>query len=179
MKMLGAVLAGGQSSRFGSDKAVALIDGLPLIDHVVMGLFRATDHLVIAGREWRDFEMVADGAYAGQGPLAGLLAALQLAKARGFDAVLSAACDALPVPDLLLLEGSGPAVFERHWLFGFWPVTVTPLLAAHLDEQSDRSVRLWLDRCNARRVAEPGPIHNLNTREDLAAYEQLLAAGQA
>jgi molybdopterin-guanine dinucleotide biosynthesis protein A len=71
VNILGAVLAGGQSTRFGSDKAVALVDGLPLIDHVVMGMFRATENLVIVGRDWRDFDSIADGAFAGEGPLAG------------------------------------------------------------------------------------------------------------
>ena len=176
MNILGAVLAGGTSSRFGSDKAVAIIDGLPLIDHVIMGMFRATDHLVISGRDWRDFEVVPDGDHKGEGPLAGLLSVLRHAQASGFDAVLTAACDALPVPDLAELVGDGPAVIEGHWLFGYWPVDLAGDLSAWLAGQPDRSVRGWLVRCAATEVPTKNPIYNLNTRDDMIAYEQSLEA---
>lgn len=174
MKLLGAILAGGQSTRFGSDKAVAIVDGLPLIDHVVMGMFRATDALVISGRDWRDFEVVPDGEFAGEGPLAGLLAVLRHAVAEGFDGVLTAACDALPVPDLSALAGDSPAVIEGHWLFGYWPVELAGELATWLGGQPDRSVREWLFRCGAVEVPSPGMIYNLNTREDVIAFEKSL-----
>ena len=178
MSLLGAILAGGKSSRFGSDKAVAIVDGLPLIDHVVMGMFANTDHLLIVGRDWRDFEAVPDGAHAGEGPLAGLLAALTYAAAHGHEGVLTAACDALPVPDLAALaEQGGPAVIEGHWLFGYWPVDLAGELTAWLDGQPDRSVRGWLVRSGAAEVPAPGPIFNLNTRDDMIAYEQSLEEG--
>lgn len=174
MTVLGAILAGGKSSRFGSDKAVALVDGLPLIDHVVMGMYRHAAQLVISGRDWRDFEVVPDGAFAGEGPLAGLLAVLRHAEAHGFDGVLTAACDALPVPDLSTLIGHGPAVINGHWLFGFWPTALADNLAAWLAEQPDRSVRGWLIRCAAVEMPAPLPIYNLNTRDDMVAYERTL-----
>jgi molybdenum cofactor guanylyltransferase len=174
MKLLGAIIAGGKSSRFGSDKAVALIDGLPLIDHVVMGLYRHAEAIVIAGRDWRDFDVVDDGAFAGQGPLAGLLAALKHAKTNDFDAVMSAACDALPVPDLSRLVGSTPAVFDGHWLFGFWPVRLAGTLEGHLSGQTDRSVRGWIAHCAARLVAPDTDLHNLNTKADIMLYEGML-----
>ena len=177
MKLLGAVLAGGKSTRFGSDKAVAIFDGLPLIDHVIMGMFNNTDHLLIVGRDWRDFDAIPDGAHAGEGPLAGLHAALTHAAANGYDGVLSAACDALPVPDLAVLaESDGASVIEGHWLFGYWPVELAGELAAWLDGQPDRSVRAWLMRCNAQEVPAPGPLYNLNTRDDMIAYERSLEA---
>lgn len=175
MKLLGAILAGGKSTRFGSDKAVAIVDGLPLIDHVVMGMFANTDHLLIVGRDWRDFDAIPDGDHAGEGPLAGLLAALTHAAANGFDGVLTAACDALPVPDLAALaDQDGPAVIEGHWLFGYWPVDLAGDLAAWLDGQPDRSVRSWLVRCSAQDVPSPAPLFNLNTPGDVAAYEKSL-----
>lgn len=174
MKLLGAVLAGGKSSRFGSDKAVALVDGLPLIDHIVMGLFRATEHLVISGRDWRDFTVVPDGDFAGEGPLAGLLAVLDHAMSNGFDGVLTAACDALPVPDLTELVGEGPAVVEGHWLFGYWPSELAGELRAWLAGQPDRSVRGWLVRCGAAEIPATATIFNLNTRDDMIAYETSL-----
>lgn len=176
MKLLGAILAGGKSTRFGSDKAVAIVDELPLIDHVVMGMFRNTDHLLIVGRDWRDFDAIPDGDHAGEGPLAGLLAALTHANANGYDGVITAACDALPVPDLASLsELDGPAVIEGHWLFGYWPADFLGELRAWLAGQSDRSMRGWLFRCGAQEVPSADTIYNLNTREDLAAYERTLS----
>jgi molybdenum cofactor guanylyltransferase len=174
MKILGAVIAGGKSSRFGSDKAVALVDGLPLIDHVVMGLYRHAEAIVIAGRDWRDFDAVDDGEYAGQGPLAGLFAALKHAETNGFDAVISAACDALPVPDLRELAGDTPAVIDGHWLFGFWPVSLADTLASHLSGQANRSVRGWIKRCDASLVSPDVEIHNLNTKADIVLYQDTL-----
>lgn len=174
MRLLGALIAGGKSSRFGSDKAVALVDGLPLIDHVVLGLYRHTEAIVIAGRDWRDFDVVNDGSYAGQGPLAGLLAALGFGKANGFDAVLTAPCDALPVPDLTRLVGDGPTVIDKHWLFGFWPVGLADLLEAHLTGQADRSVRGWIKQCGARLIPPDIDLHNLNTQADIMVYEGTL-----
>jgi molybdenum cofactor guanylyltransferase len=174
VRRLGAVIAGGKSTRFGDDKASAIIDGFPLIDHVVMGLYHYVDAIVIAGRDWRDFDVVKDGKFAGQGPLAGLLAALTHANANGFDSVISAACDALPVPDLGPLVGGGPAVIEGHWLFGFWPVKLAPFLADYLVRQKDRSMRGWINHCSARRVAQGRAVHNLNSKADFMLYEQSL-----
>ena len=176
MKPLGAILAGGKSSRFGSDKALAIADGLPLLDHVVMGMYRSADQIVISGREWRDFDVVMDEDHAGEGPLAGLLAVLRHAETNGFDGVLTAPCDALPVPDLTQLIGENPAVIDGYWLFGFWPVALARLLAHHFASQPDRSVRRWLDVCGARRVEAEVRFWNFNSRADISAYEATLEA---
>ena len=52
MRVLGAILAGGRSSRFGSDKALALIDERPMLDHVSERLAVQCDGLVVIGRDW-------------------------------------------------------------------------------------------------------------------------------
>jgi molybdenum cofactor guanylyltransferase len=174
VKLLGAIIAGGQSSRFGSDKSVALVDGLPLLDHVVMGVYRHVKHLVIAGKDWRDFDAVDDGVFAGEGPLAGLYAALRHAEANGFDAVLTAPCDVLPVPNLTALAGDSPANLIGQPLFGFWPVALAPVLEMHLSSQPDRSMRRWIALCGARQVEAATTLYNLNTPAELVLYEQTL-----
>src|SRR3546814_15692547 len=88
MKVLGAILAGGASRRFGSDKAEALIDGEPMLFHVAHRLAAQTDGLVICGRSWGSLRPVADRPRPGMGPLGGLAGALRHAGDPGFDLVL-------------------------------------------------------------------------------------------
>ncbi|MBA3896663.1 MAG: NTP transferase domain-containing protein, partial [Sphingomonadaceae bacterium] len=58
--ILGAVLAGGASRRFGSDKALAMRDGRPLIAHVVDALATQVDAVVVCGRDWGGLPSIAD-----------------------------------------------------------------------------------------------------------------------
>jgi len=46
----GIVLAGGRSSRFGSDKLAAPIDGDPLLDRAIAAVAAVTDEVIVAGR---------------------------------------------------------------------------------------------------------------------------------
>lgn len=84
------VLAGGQSRRFGSDKALALLEGRPLLQHVLERLLKLTsDVLVVAERPSRFEALRAQlpptlrwevEAVPGQGPLGGLARGLELAR---------------------------------------------------------------------------------------------------
>jgi len=48
--ILGAVLAGGQSSRFGSDKALAALGGRTLLERAVASLETHCDGVIVVGR---------------------------------------------------------------------------------------------------------------------------------
>ena len=172
MKLLGAIIAGGQSRRFGSDKALALFDGRPLIDHVAQGLRRQADHLVMCGRDWPGLESVPDRPAPGLGPLGGLCGALAYADTHGFDAVLTAGCDVLPIPDSLADRlGEGPSCVAGQRLLGLWPVRLLPLLKQRLATSDDRSMRGWISLCNATEIRIDAIFHNINTTADL---DQLL-----
>lgn len=95
--ILGAVLAGGKSSRFGSDKALALLDGQTLIARAVNALSSLCDAVVVVGRETAPAPVLPDRPRAGMGPLGGLAAALHHADECGYDTVLSCAVDSLGV----------------------------------------------------------------------------------
>lgn len=178
MRALGAIIAGGQGRRFGGDKAAALFRGKPLIDHVAEALARQVADLVVVGRTWTGLPFLADRPQGALGPLAGLNAALHHASAYGYDGVISAGCDTLPIlPDMAsLLAGGGPAYLDDHFLLGWWPADLAADLDRHLAEQEDRSIRGWIKRCRARPVRPSSPLHNLNTRADLDAYERLTAS---
>jgi molybdenum cofactor guanylyltransferase len=172
MKILGAIIAGGKATRFGGDKAAALLNGKALIDHVADGLRPQVEALVVCGREWPGIESIADRPAPGMGPLGGLNAALHAAQQNGFDAVLSAGCDVLPVPDFRRLsEGEdGAVVVKDHCLFGLWPTVFAAQLDSHLSKGTDRSMRHWIATSGAHEVACDTVFHNLNTQADFMLY---------
>jgi molybdenum cofactor guanylyltransferase len=171
VKRLGAIIAGGQSTRFGCDKAAAMLNGKALIEHVVDGLQDQVDQIVICGRDWPGLLSVADRPANDLGPLGGLNAALYFAKQNGFDAVVTAGCDVLPVPRLHDdLPGGKAAYITGHYLFGIWPVSLSETLDQYLTQQTDRSMRGWIAAIAARELPITADHHNLNTPDDLAQY---------
>ncbi|HEU5067115.1 MAG TPA: molybdenum cofactor guanylyltransferase [Sphingomicrobium sp.] len=180
LKLLGAVIAGGQSRRFGSDKALAEVGGRCLLEHVIAGLSAQTDFVVICGREVSGHTCFADHPEPGLGPLGGLAAALHVAAMQGFHAVLTSACDTPDVPADLAeaLAGQSPAVITGQPLFGFWPAALSVELDAYLAAGQSRAVSHWADWAGARRVRLIGEIANINTPADLTAlrFRRLLGA---
>lgn len=168
--LLGAILAGGRSRRFGSDKAVALLpDGRTLLDHAVAGLAPHVTQVVICGRPGG----LADRPQPDLGPLGGLNAALHHARTHGFAGVLSSGCDMPVYPAAIpaLLLGSAPAFVAGQPLIGWWPSTLADELEAHLSEPNSRSIRGWTERIGARAVAADGlDLPNINRAEDLARW---------
>lgn len=174
MRLLGAVLAGGRSSRFGSDKALALWNGRSLLDHAVAALGGHVDTVVVCGRQVEGLIGLADRPAPDMGPLGGLNAALHHAGQAGFDAVLTTGCDMPVYPDELpaLLVGAGAAILKGQPLMGFWPASLAPLLDAHLAEKNNCSIHGWLKRIGTRTVEQPGLVlPNINRPEDLADLE--------
>ena len=170
MKILGAILAGGQSRRFGSDKAEALFEDKALLDHVAGALRPQCAELVVAGREWPGISSVADVPQSGLGPLGGLAGALDYARGNGFDSVLSCGCDILSVPsDLASQLGQAPAILDELPIIGLWPVALADTLATWLADPANRSVYRFADHIGARRVPTPPSITNINRASDLAA----------
>ena len=167
MRLLGAILAGGRASRFGSDKALAEIAGRPLIGHVADRLLGQCAGLVVCGREWGGWPALPDLPGPGLGPMGGLAAALSHAGAHGFQAVLAAPCDMPGLPaDLAARLAPGPAVADGQWLIGLWPANLAPLLLDALRLHGALAARRWVEMAGARRVALP-PIRNINRPEDL------------
>ena len=170
------MLAGGAARRFGSDKALAIYRGRPLIEHVLAALARETDAVVVTGRDWTGGIGIADNPGPGLGPLGGLCAALHHGAALGFDAVLSAGCDLPALPDGLgALLRPGPAHGAAQPTIGLWPVTLAPVLAAHIDA-GGRSLYGWAEARGARAV-DIGALPNINTPGDLAGLAERFGVG--
>jgi molybdopterin-guanine dinucleotide biosynthesis protein A len=171
VRRLGAIIAGGKATRFGSDKAAAYLNGRPLIEHIADGLREQVDALIVCGRAWPGMDWVDDTPFADMGPLGGLNAALQYAQQNGFDEILTAGCDVVPVPELPRNLTNGRAVYiDGHYLFGLWPVALAPVLDRHLHNQDNLSMRSWITLTGAQAISSLVALHNLNTPLDLAQY---------
>ena len=196
----GIVLAGGASRRLGQDKALVRLGGRRLVDRVAARLAPQVSALAISRHDGLLDEprpgatLLADAPGPRDGPLAGLLAGLDWAAAhhRAATHAVTVAVDSpfLPV-DLVerlaaarVAAGTEACVAEsggrRHPVACLWPVAARHALREELERDGSRRVGLFLDRFRpavVRWPAEPvDPFLNVNTAEDLAAAEAMLAS---
>jgi molybdenum cofactor guanylyltransferase len=167
---LGAVLAGGLSSRFGSDKALALYRDAPMIDHAAALLRGFADGVVIVGGERDGYAAIPDLPAPGLGPLGGVCGALAHARLHGFETVLTVPCD---TPDLApealaaLIATGAPSCLEALPVAGLWLARDVGHLASHLASGGRRSMLGWARACDATPVRLPVTWTNINRPEDL------------
>lgn len=191
VRIFGLILAGGQGRRMGGvDKAQMCLGGVPLILHVRDRFEPQVEALAIsangdAARFGPALPVLADAV--SQGPLSGVLAGLDWAAAAGADALVTVAVDTpfFPgdlVPQLMLAGNGGLAVAQSggclHPTFALWPVGLRDELQAWLAAGEAR-VKGFMDRHHAAICDFPvrgyDGFFNLNTPEDLAQAERLLA----
>jgi len=174
---LGAIVAGGASSRFGSDKALALLDGQPLIAHAQAALERCIGTVVVCGRSWGGLLALDDVPAPGLGPLGGIAAALSHAREAGLTHVLTIGCDMPHVPHALLADliARAPAFCSDAPILGCWSADAGEGLAARLAghetgvKNGALSIRRWAESIGAAGVPAPMPLFNVNTPADLPA----------
>jgi molybdenum cofactor guanylyltransferase len=194
--LLGAVLTGGQSTRFGRPKWGEPLGGVPMALRAVAALSPHAREVVLVSpasdQPQLGLPVLAD-AEGGGGPVAGLVAALDRAASRGHGGCLVLACD-LPLVDADLVgrlveawAGEDVVAPERHGrlqpLCALWSVAALPAARAVLASE-DRSVVGLVARLRLRTLVEsewrtpstgPDPLFNVNTPADLDRAAGLLA----
>jgi molybdopterin-guanine dinucleotide biosynthesis protein A len=85
VKTTGIILAGGKSSRMGTNKALLDLNGRKVIEGIGETLANITDEMIVVTNTFEEFEflqlpMVADNWKGGMGPLAGIEAGLAASK---------------------------------------------------------------------------------------------------
>ena len=194
MRIFGVILAGGAGLRMdGRDKAFIMLGGQSLLSQVRDRFAPQVERIAIsangdAGRFGAGVPILADDS--SQGPLSGILAALDWAAPLGATAVVSVAVDTpfLPsdlVPRLCLAaEGSlgGVAIAASggvdHPTASLWPVGLRGDLRAFLVSGAKTRVMDFARSHGAVRAdfGDDGAFVNLNTPEDLAAAEAIMGA---
>jgi molybdopterin-guanine dinucleotide biosynthesis protein A len=204
-KVAAAILAGGKGTRLGNlDKGALLVGGRTILDRqleVLRGRFSrillvlapaASPDAAAPPSARADLVIVRDRAPAGSGPLAGLDAALA-ALTPDEESVVCIAGDMplLSTPALDLLRDTEPAAQalvplvagHPEPLFARYHRSCTPAVSAALAEGRLKTMGLlasvhvhWLSEATLRQVDPTlASLHNINTPEDLARAEQLLA----
>ncbi|MBN8501440.1 MAG: molybdenum cofactor guanylyltransferase [Sphingomonadales bacterium] len=171
--ILGAVLAGGKSTRFGSDKALAELAGETLLVRAVDRLAGWCEKVVVVGRKQAPAPTLPDRPRAGMGPLGGLAAALYDARDEGYELVLTCGVDSIALPENLPeLLTPAPAYLVDQPVVGLWPVSAIRQLEMILHGDGRHSVRAFAEAICARAVETLQPTININTPADLAAAEK-------
>ncbi|MCI0756473.1 molybdenum cofactor guanylyltransferase MobA [Teichococcus vastitatis] len=194
---LGVILAGGQGLRMGGgDKPLRLLGGRPLLDHAVARLRPQVAALLLnangdAGRFAAWGLPVAPDAPPSQGPLSGVLAALDWAAARHPELpwVASVPGDTPFIPPDLVdrlhaaREAAGhdlacaASAGRWHPPVAVWPVALRHELRAALS-RGEGGIRRWAEPLGLAVAEWPArprdPFFNCNTPAELAEAEVLL-----
>jgi molybdenum cofactor guanylyltransferase len=194
MKILGAIIAGGSSTRMGGrEKSFLDLDGSTLLDRTLSRLrFQVNEVIINANGNPARFKKtgvtVVEDILTDVGtPLAGLHAALYYGASQGFDAVVTVPSDAPFLPlDLVerLLEGgeiSGAAIArssgQDHYLTGIWTTAMAKPLGRLIESEGLKRVQDFASLSQAEKVvwaAVPhDPFFNINTPEDLTEAEKI------
>ncbi len=202
MKIAGVILAGGLARRMGGgDKALMRLGGETLLARVIARLTTQVGEIVLNANgdseRFAEFGLpvVADTVDDFAGPLAGVLAGMRWAAARGHTHVASAAGDTPFFPADLVARlaqaaqsGGQPIAMaatndperglSEHPTFGLWPVVLADNLEQALTVGNMRKVIVWTSRHGcARAVFDAGaefPFFNVNTPEDMIEAERIL-----
>jgi molybdenum cofactor guanylyltransferase len=194
MKILGAIIAGGHSTRMGGrEKSFVVLDGATLLDRTLSRLrFQVGEVIINANGDPERFSStkttVVEDVLTDVGtPLAGVQAALYYGASHGFDAVVTVPSDAPFLPlDLVerLLEGgtiSGAAIArsggQNHYLTGIWTTAMAKPLGRLIETEGMKRVQDFVIRTKAEKVVWAAiphdPFFNINTPEDLAEAEKI------
>ncbi len=190
--LVGVVLAGGRSVRFGGEKAAALLRDTPLLLWATRRLERSCAAVAVNTRPGTQAESLAhaaglpvlhDAPGDATGPLSGVKAGLIWARELGATALAVSPCDAPLLPEDLFARlsaaaGSGAAMAETadgvQPLCAVWPVSALADLVRALAGGAHPPTWRTLDGIGAQHVrfADAAAFANLNTRADLAALEE-------
>ena len=194
--ILGTVLAGGKSQRFGEDKSQVRLEGTLLIDYILSEIKDEFKEILIVSNNKIHFKnsekisMIADFEK-GQGPLGGVLSAMKWVKQKKKDykwistfpadtpffkrEILKKFFKEIKIEEsrLFFIKSNN----TRHNIFGLWSIDLLGELEEDL-KKGDRKVELWANKIGVKVIdmefINEDPFFNINTKEDLEKAKERL-----
>ena len=196
--IVGAILAGGQSKRMGRDKPFLMFDSKALIEHTIDKIKKYLKKIIIITNQNNEFftknklVTVKDCIEGQQGPLVGILTAMQWAK-KNFpqcDWVATFPCDTPFFPESIIkkfIEESeeneslllcASSHGRKHNIFGLWSLKLYDKLYDDLINGKVRKVQDWTKKHKVKNLElkfkDYDPFFNINTREDLEFAKKII-----
>ena len=188
-KILGVVLAGGKSLRFGEDKSQVKLNNKSLIDHILSEILTEFKELLIVSNDSIKFNKSEKISIIGDfknnlGPLGGVLTAMKWIKDNNKDYqwISTFPTDTPFFKNQILKDfhdkinlKNGKLFFiksnnTRHNIFGLWSIDLADKLEKDL-ENGDRKVEDWANKVGVNIIdmqfEKNDPFLNINTKEDL------------
>ena len=195
--ILGVVLAGGKSRRFGRDKSQVKLKNILLIDYILREIVDEFKETLIVANEEIDFMKsknisVTKDYKSGLGPLGGVLTAMKWIKENNKDYQWVSTFPAdTPFFKKQILEDFLKKIKPeesklffiksnntRHNIFGLWSVDLIDKLEEDL-ENGDRKVENWANSVGVKIVnmnfEKNDPFFNINTKEDLEKAKKYIS----
>ena len=187
--ILGTVLAGGKSQRFGEDKSQVKFGDKLLIDYILSEVIEEFKEILVVSNSLIDFRKsekitVIEDIKKNLGPLGGVLTAMKWIKDNNKDykwistfpadtpffkhSILQKFLqDIQPEESKLFFIKSNNT---RHNIFGLWSIDLMDKLEEDLNK-GERKVELWANSIGVKTIniefQNEDPFFNINTKEDL------------
>ena len=188
--ILGVVLAGGKSKRFGDDKTIAKLGNKSLLDHTIEKIEKKFDEILIISNNEKHISIkknvfLAKDLIEGHlGPLVGVLSAMEWIKKhkKNYNWIATFPCDT-PFFDENLVDkimncpkNSSKKLFflksgnRRHNIFGLWSLELKDILLEDINK-GHRKVEEWANKVGSEiiEINDENDYNflNINTKEDL------------
>jgi len=192
--ILGVVLAGGKSKRFGVDKSGVKLKDKTLIEHTLDKIKSKFNTIIIVSNHenYNGYTTIKDCIDGQLGPLVGVLSAMKWVKKNNYDYnwIATFPCDT-PFFDTTLInkfiEASNlndsllyfaKSAEKRHNIFGLWSLKLIETLEKDIVENNHRKVEKWANKVGVKTINisynELDSFFNINTKENLAEAEKIL-----
>ena len=188
-KILGVVLAGGKSKRFGEDKSQVKLHGKILIDYILSEIMDQFNEILVVTNNPIRFKdsskiLTTKDFEEGLGPLGGILTAMKWIKdqKKNYEWISTFPSDTpfftnkelkifyenidIKKSKLFFIKNKE----TRHNIFGLWSLDLLKKLETDL-QKGERKVEVWADTVGVETInieyEKRDPFFNINTKEDL------------